>query len=366
MKRLCRIFLMVLPGLFGHAFAAPVQTNLSSFVHQVTLTRDSVRTRLSEWVSPVEVQLPFAGGALTVQSAAMYARQTGQTREATWGALDTRITGEWALGNRAMLSLHGAIPTGKQSLDSTDVTLVQTFSRNDLGFPVKTFSQGPEAGGALSLAHQGGHWSLSLGGGYTYKGAYDPFAGIVNYKPGDEISGSFGFDYSYEHFVYRVSAVGTYFLTDRQDGLVVFRNGKQILLQAGVLYTGEHLQVKAELTNIARMKNKDLSNGKFLYETRDSNGDDLRAAFEASWTPRSAITLFGIGNFKYLTPNAYAPGTPLYQGKAHLAEGGGGLAVSWGRACHLVLRGTRLSGKTEDNAVVLTAFNVRCALSLLF
>lgn len=359
-------WLMALPGLSLGLQAAPLQTDLSSFVHQISLRRDSTQTRISQWVSPLLVRLPFASGYIEVQSALMYARQVGRVHESAWGALNTRFDGRWALGNRALISLHTSLPTGKQALDAPDADLVHLLARNDLNFPVKTFGQGLDAGGALSLVRHRGHWSLSIGGGYAHKGDYEPIAGVVKYKPGDEISGSVGFDYTYDRFVYRISAVGTYYLTDRQDGLVVFRNGKQLLLQGEMHYTGRLVRLKAEVSEMARLKNQALSNGRFLFETRDSNGNDFRARLESSLTPTSFITLFATGYFKHLTSNAHPPGSPLYQGNAHLIEGGGGIALSFGPTYHLVIQGTRLTGKAEDGAVHLSAFNARAGLSVIF
>lgn len=356
------LLLIITPGIPGWA----AQTDLSSFVHRISLRRDSIETRVSQWVSPLHVRVPFASGYVEVQSALMYARQTGPVRESSWGALNTRIDGRWALGNRALISLHAGLPTGKQALDAPEADLVRLLARNDLNFPVKTFGQGLDVGGALSLVHHSGHWSASLGGSYTYKGDYEPVKGIAQYKPGDELSASAGFDYSYDRFVYRFSAVGTYYLTDRQDGLVVFRNGKQLLLQAEMRYASRRFKFKAELAEIARLKNQALSDGRFLFEIRDSNGNDFRARLESSLTPASFITFFATGYFKHLTSNAHPPGSPLYQGSAHLFEGGGGIALSFGSAYHIALQGARLTGKAEDGAVDLSAFNARAALSVRF
>ncbi len=346
--------------------ANPAQTHLSSFVHQMTLQRDSIKTRVNQWVSPVQITLPIAGGYIDLQSAIMGVEQTGLVNQSIWGALDTQINGQWSLGHRALISLHASLPTGK-SLDKNGVGLLQVLLRNDLNFPVKTFGQGLNAGGALSVVHHQGHWSLSMGGGYAYKGKYNPVDSVANYKPGDEISGSLGFDYTYKKWVYRVTTTGTFYLTDRHNGLVVFRNGKQLLLQGSMLYTGRRFRLKAEVTEIIRMKNKDLlSNDQFLYELRDSNGNDFRAHIETSWTPTSFVTFFGTGYFKHLTANAHVPTSPIYQGNAHLFEGGGGLALSFGKAVHLTLHGTRLTGKAEDATLILSAFNLRGALSIVF
>lgn len=201
--------------------------------------------------------------------------------------------------------------------------------------------------------------------GYQRKGPYEPIVGVADYKPGDEVSGSFGFDYTYGPFVYRFSAAGTYFFTDRQNKSVVFQNGKQILVQGAILYTGNRFRVKAEITEIARLKNQEITNGTFSYETRDSNGNDLRANLETSWTPVRYFTIYGLGYAKHLTANAHPLGTPLYQGDAYLIEGGGGIAFTVG-PYHLNLRASKLTGKAEDKQIELSAFNLRCAFSAEF
>jgi hypothetical protein len=201
--------------------------------------------------------------------------------------------------------------------------------------------------------------------GYQFKGAYEPIAGVTDYKPGDEISGSLGFDYSHGSFVYRLSAAGSYYLTDRQNKVVVFQNGKQILLQGAVLYTGRRWRVKAEITEIARLKNRNNETGAFLFETRDSNGNDLRANLEGSWTLARFLTLYGTRYGKTLTANANPAGSALYQGDAHLVSWGGGIALSLG-PYHLDLLATKIGGKAEDKSIDLSAFGVHCAFSALF
>jgi hypothetical protein len=342
-----------------------IHTNVSSFVHQVTLKRDSTQTRLTQWVTPISLHLPLANGAIYFRSAAMLVHQDATTEDHVWGAVNTDIQGQWSLGKAALISLNTSLPSGKRALATSDASLVQNLARNDLNFPVKTFGQGLDFGGALSFVRHRGFWTWSAGAGYQYKGAYEPISGSVGYKPGDEISGSLGFDYSHSSFVYRLSAAGTYYLTDRQNKVVVFQNGKQILLQGAILYTGNRFQAKAEITEIVRFKNQELMNGAFLFEMRDSNGNDLRANLEASWTPARFLTLYATGQSKHLTANAHPMGSALYQGDAYLVEGGGGIAFSLG-PYHLNLRAIKLAGKAEDKVVDLSAFNVRCVFTAEF
>ena len=349
--------------------ADPFGTDLGGFVHQIEFRPDSVRViKVRQWVSPVQIHIPFAGGQLDLHSGAMYLEQTDTLKSEAWGPLNTRLRGTWSLGRRALLTLHAAFPTGKRSLDAEDANLVRTLARNDLNFPVKTFGEGLDIGGALSLAKQVGHRGWSLGIGYLRKGAYGPVNGVTRYKPGDVFTVSAGIDRTYKHWVYRFSTLGTVYFTDRQNNKVVFRQGKQILFQMGLLYEGQRLQLNFQVTEILRLKNQELipPEGLFLFETRDSNGNDLRGALEINWTPYPPLTLFGSRHFKYLTANAYPSTSPLYQGDAHLWQSGGGIKLHLGPKYRLLLKATRMEGKILDDTIDLSSFQLQGGLSRQF
>lgn len=342
-----------------------MEADFGGFVHQITLRRDTEVTRIRQWVSPLQIRLPLAGGALDIQTALMYVAQSGASPEEIWGPLNTRFAGTWELGRRALFSLHASLPTGKQALDAPSAELLRTLARNDLNFPVRTFGDGLDVGAGLSLARQSGRLGLSLGAAYTRKGAYHPIEGAANYKPGDEATLTVGLDYTWKRLVYRLSAVGAHHLTDQVDGLAVFQNGKQILLQAGVYHEGRKLQLQAEIVEIVRMKNRLLDNSHFLYEFRDSNGNDLRVHLKADWSPIRVLALFAEANLKHITANAYPTDSPLYQGRARIWGGGGGMAITLGKI-RVALRATQQEGSAVDRTVQFSTRNYRGALTLAF
>ena len=144
--------------------APPLSTNAGAFVHQITIEPGDQETRYRQIVSPVTLSIPIAMGSLNIQSAYMYLEEqtaTG-TRDAS-GPLDTQVSGEWNVG-RSLFTGYVNIPTGSDSLDSVEADLARSMSRNDLNFPIKTFGQGLDVGGALTLAHQLNHWTISVGG----------------------------------------------------------------------------------------------------------------------------------------------------------------------------------------------------------
>ena len=353
---------------FNTVAASQIGADLGGFVHQVTLHRENTRTRIRQWVSPIQVRLPFVGGNLEVHTALMYVQQRGDSADEMWGPLDTRFTGTWNLKGRGILSLQATLPTGGQGLEARHLDLIRTLSRNDLNFPVKSFGEGLDIGAGFSVAKQSGHLGISLGLGYLRKGPYAPVESVSGYKPGDEASVTFGLDYTWNKWIYSFSAVGTLNRTDRLDGLVVFQNGKQILLRAGIHHTGRTFRLQAAITEIVRLKNRALIDSQFFYESRDSNGNDLRIHLRADWAPAPFLTFFALGHLKHLTPNAYGgqPESPLYQGRARLWGGGGGLAFSPGGKGRLVLRADRWDGSAEDGRVQLSAYNLRGVLAFQF
>jgi hypothetical protein len=139
-----------------------------------------------------------------------------------------------------------------------------------------------------------------------------------------------------------------------------------MLVQAGLHYHGWSLHLGADVIEIVRFKNQEMTDLGLLYEVRDSNGNDLRVALEADWTPARFLTLFARGHLKHLSPNDHPVGDPLHQGRARLWGGGGGASVSLGGRVHLVLRADRWEGSAEDGAVQLTALNLRGTLTLEF
>ena len=361
MKPTC-LFILFLswsnPALGGSLFGG--------YLHQVTLKEGGTSTQIRQWVSPLRYRIPFAGGSVNIRSAVIYVQQSGSTSQEVHTTLDTHLSGVWNLWGKGLISFYTTMPTGKRALDEAEASLARQLSRNDLNFPVRTLGQGLDLGGTISGALQSGHFSLSLGLGYFRKGAYEPVKGLSDYKPGDEASMTFGMDYTWKRFVYRISVMATVYLTDRLDGTVIFQHAKQAFVQSSVHLQGERIQLKAEITEIVRLKNQDLAGGLFLYETRDSNGNDFRIHLEGVWTPISFLTVVGEGHLKHLSANAYAANHPLHIGRARLWGGGGGFLLSLGRNCTLRLQATRWDGSTADRAIKLSAMNFQAGFGHRF
>lgn len=360
MKPLYSFIIGVFLGFPNTAFSeTQIETKIGSFFHQITLQSSKTQTQLNQWVAPIKVRLPLAKGNFSIQTALMYVEQRKPLAKEIRGTISTKLTGTWPLGKNSLFSLYTSIPTGKRSLASQDTALAQALMRNDLNFPVKTYGEGFDIGGALSLARNQGHFSLGIGLAFLKKGPYSPIQTISNYKPGDEATFTLGLDYFRNHFTYRLTGVGTLYFTDRFNGLVNFQNGKQLLLQASGQYENSRFRFNLEISKISSLKNLKPTAGpgtSLLYELQNSNRNDLRLHLKASWTPKPFIYFFASEKFKYLSSS-----TSLFlnRGSAHLWESGAGISLSLGNQNHFIFRATHLDGSIESGTIQISGFNLR-------
>jgi hypothetical protein len=360
------LFLASAGVLCAQPQAAPISTDASAFVHQLKLKNGTEEVRYRQVVSPVTFSVPVALGSVNIQSAYMYIEARDSVTSDVSGPMDTQITGEWGFGNILFTGYVNA-PTGMDSLETSEATLTRDISRNDLNFPIKTFGQGLDWGGALTLAHQVGQWALSVGGGYIVRGPYAPLATVSDYDPGDELTVTAGASYATGGWTLGLDASGKMIRVDRLTGTPVFRNGKQFVGKGSVTYESRMVRLDATLTEIARLKNRAMStDGALLYEDRDSNGNDLRAFGRLSLRPVTGVTVFGEAHYKDITENAYDPTDALFQGAARLWSYGGGVSIKIGSSEALTLRLIRGEGWINDQSEDVETLNARVSFRLFF
>tara|TARA_B100000676_G_scaffold283884_1_gene311013 strand:- start:28 stop:954 length:927 start_codon:yes stop_codon:yes gene_type:complete len=308
----------------------------------------------------------MAIGKISIESAYMYfeAKDSTETRDVS-GPLDTQISSDWHFG-KAILTGYANLPTGSDSLDAADAALARDVARNDLNFPIKSFGQGFDYGGAITLAHQVDHWAISLGGGYIVRGAYTPIAGASDYNPGNELTLTAGFSYASGNWTFGLDTSGHLIYVDRLARTPVFRNGKQIVGRGSIKYESRRIRLTASATEILRLKNREMVDGALLYEDRDSNGNDFRARGNLSLMPFPGITLFAEGDYKDITENAYDAANPLYQGTGRLWAYGGGLSIRLGTTEALTLRLIRGDGWLNDRQEDVETLNARVSVRLFF
>jgi hypothetical protein len=296
----------------------------------------------------------------------MYLERTAEaaTNEA-FGTLDTRVRGIFQIGP-ALLSVQANLPTGKSDLDSTETILARQLSRTDLNIPVKTFGGGLDLGAALTVVRLVGRTGVSLGLGATKRGPYVPYLSGPDYDPGDEVTGSAGIDYTRGAWNVALDLSGTFPFTDRADGLVVYQNGKQATIRAGLAFHSRQIRASATLAGLFRYKDRRLVDGLILFEERHSHGEDLRAGADIAWSPHSAFTIMATGHAKSRGQNSHLSIDPDYEPAARIYSYGGGMSLRVGPHERLHLQAQRQTGWTDGGATSLRMISARASVTTQF
>ncbi|MBE82729.1 MAG: hypothetical protein CME21_09215 [Gemmatimonadetes bacterium] len=366
MRRILPLFIALVTSVSHAQTPAPVLTDASAFLHQVTIGNGTDEIRYRQIVSPIALSIPITFGNIDIQSAYMrLERRDYAGTEDIHGPMDTQISAEWDLG-RALITGYVNLPTGSDSLNADETGLVSGIIRNDLNFPIKTFGQGFDYGGAITVAHRVEQWTFSFGGGYVVRGNYSPFETAADYDPGDELTVTAGAGYSTGGWTFGLDPNGKLIYVDRISGQPTFRNGKQLMVSGSLNYASRFFKINASITEIARFKNRQLVQGTLLYEMDDSNGNDLRARGYVSLTPFTGISLFGEGEYKDVSKNAYDPTDALFLDAARIWSYGGGLSIQLGKTEALTVRAMRGDGWINDRADDVATWNARVAIRLFF
>lgn len=366
MIRLSVLIMALLSAPADAQFALSARTDLGSTFHQVTLT-DTSEVRIRQVVSPINIESPVGGATISLTSGFMYVEQTaGDVSTDAWGPLDTQVSANWIVRG-----IHATgftiLPTGKRELDASEGSIVRVINGNNLNFPVKTFGQGLDYGGAVTWGYQHGHTGFSVGASYTARGEYEPFEKAGRYRPGDEATAAVGLSYFNRGWTVSLDVAGTFLFTDRLNGLVIFQNGKQLVSRLAAGYETRLFQITTSVTDIVRYRDRALSQaGHLLYEVRDNNGNDLRASGRIVVTAVPSVTIWGHGHLKAVSENPHPVGDPLHQGSARVYGFGGGATVKVGSAERVDVSVTRYDGWLDEGARDLKGWNARVSLQILF
>ncbi len=130
----------------------------------------SVSARLGRWGS-----LTVSGGFVKVS---LESRTPGDETQSVSGALDTeaRLAVD-VLPGRLTLLANGAIPTGIESIESSELSMLAVVSRDIIGFAASDLGTGGYLGTGVAGAVPVGQMALGLAALYRYQLEYRPIAG---------------------------------------------------------------------------------------------------------------------------------------------------------------------------------------------
>ena len=153
----------------------------------------SVDRTISQFAVPIAVILPVTS-KFSIDIGTAFATSTvtsGGGSSSISGLTDTQIRANYAFGANVILTIGLNAPTGKSTLDPTQVVAASLVGSDLLGFPVPSMGTGFAATAGLAVAGDAGEWTLSAGASMRKATQYQPFSdttGGANYKftPGDE------------------------------------------------------------------------------------------------------------------------------------------------------------------------------------
>lgn len=230
----------------------------------------------------------------------------------------TDFSDTWVQGNyvfwddKAMINLGIGMPTGKTRLDSVEFAITEMLSRNIFSFQLPVYGQGLCGVGSFGIAYPVKE-GLVIGASaqYLYRRVYHPVqysygesVGLdklydKEYDPGDEVSGSLGFDIRLtENMKIMFDGIYTYYWSDYLDGDLVYRAGSKITMNLGYFYRYNSSYFWTHITFRYREKNS-LYQGLIVDETRYNSRYqlDLDMIYKFLSFPNGEVFGLGIGRF---------------------------------------------------------------------
>lgn len=243
------------------------------------------------------------------------------------GLADMELTGNYYIESADLiLGLGVGLPSGKKKLTRNEFLTTLLISNNVFRLQVPHFGEGlriaPSIVWALPVTDV---LVVGLGASFQYRGAFSPLENFGSYDPGEEVSGTIGFDARVsETASIAGDVVYTHYGKDKVDGLEVFAPGAKVMAVAQYTATFDHDELAVMTTYRTRAK-PDVAVGNLLTPLKDRiepNQGEIKAGytfrfsdefaanisvegrfFEKTSAPFSGMTLLGVG----IVPE-YSPG----------------------------------------------------------
>jgi hypothetical protein len=238
------------------------------------------------------------------------------------GLTDIRLSAiGFALDHRLMLAGGINLPTGKSRLDGGQARLQYAMADNDLAFAIKNFGEGFGMNmGAAYAGKAGDNLDYGAGAGYYFKGAYRKHANSdVAYDPGDILTLTSGLDHRRGQQLYRCDVSATVFLSEREDGEPVFRQGAMLMVKAAWHTPWQGGQLQLRLFDLFRARNSATRTATLEVEEFGSAGNRVGTTLYYTRLLRPQVNVNGAFDLSYDRPNGYDRSSVFYKGHRTLA-----------------------------------------------
>ena len=291
--------------------------------------------------------------SVSVWSTFTRARLDDEYNESALSSLnDTKIGANYTIGNLASVRLAVNVPTGVDALSDNEYIVASAVADNARKFAVRRFGQGLDVSGELYWHPQIGRYELSLGGGYTHKGAYRLLLiDESDYKFGDEYLGKLAASTAGEKFSLGGSVQYGMYTEDEFDSRSVYQSGNSIIIAGRADYNSS-INGYAGFSVITRGNAKILGVDSTLTEESLRSGRNEYLGYVGGSIPIGR-KIQGLGRleYKYLTANEYEVGSRRYRPESDYAGLGLGFSYQFSLYFSASAAGNYFIGSTDGEGL---------------
>ena len=268
------------------------------------------------------------------------------------GLADTKLKAYgYAWDDQLVFSLGVNIPTGITALTDEQVKAVQAVSPNVLGFRMRNYGNGTDLDLAVSLGHDLGRgWTVGGGVSYLLKGEYDLDTSTV-YGPGNEFALTAGADWRRGRLLLSLDTLFRNFGEDTLGDAGTFSDGNQLETTLRALWREKSWGADVYLRHIY----KDDSQYTWIppaTDTRVNNGHNLWLTISPFYRLHDTVSVRALVDYVSVDQALQQP-----LGAWSLGYGGG-IDVRLNRNTILDLQATRLVGRSDDDTIEMSGFDV--------
>lgn len=272
-------------------------------------TDDSPNIKGTEIAAPF--QLSYEGDAFSVALKTAYADASVDWHDdedfELSGITDTSVSASYIYAfqtqnpTKFIINLDVNLPTGEENLTPEEV-IAESELDGDL-FRIDDFGEGLNVGATIRLERQIGSNTFGIYGGYTYYGAYDPWADQPEdeYNPGDEIFGGVLYEWKGSpRNIFQTYLGYSYFWVDTVDQADTLKIGDKLAGGAG-LQMGLHdkLDMTLLLQYIFQFESEEAIDGNLVREPTNSNGDEFFGSLDLTYRPNPRLGMRLMGDLRY-------------------------------------------------------------------
>jgi hypothetical protein len=360
-----------------------LDAELGSSYRKWTVKKAGVEeAEVSEFAAPLRVRVPIGERAdLSLSFSGVSARLLADGGSHYRGPADATLSASYLARGRTRLAVQVGFPTGEPDPDASERAIATIAANRILGFPVRRFGEGLDAGASLVQGYAPTRsLVLSAGAGFLRKGEYTYTASggtERKYNPGDETFFAAGMEWEWG----RTTGVSLgadlryrLFSADRRDGEDYYEEGDEVdlLVDAALLFAPGR---RAGLELFFAFKGDGSEEGAFAlgsldsltverYLLRDLTGDyrEVSAFYEHRVHPRvDLLARAQAGEYGGYSLPAGIDGAALLGG-ARVYELGGGLGIAVTPSVRLRIDAARLAGDAEDGAIELAGYDLGAAV----